>query len=115
MKQADIDKLCAALESGEYRQGTGALRRDAPDGGYTWCVLGVTVDVLTDVEWRRRWRSSVYVGTGTLLWGFPTNATLMAIGMNESTAGDLADKNDGGWTFPEIAQWIRENIKGEDS
>lgn len=45
MNRAVRDAWCAALRSGDYPQGTGALTRLRPDGGRAYCCLGVLCDL----------------------------------------------------------------------
>jgi len=46
MTQEEVRELWfQALESGEYQQGTGRLRRKRSTGGERFCILGVLADV----------------------------------------------------------------------
>lgn len=74
----------AALRSGDYKQGTGALRN--PDN--TWCCLGVLGHITDHRE-----------GLGTL----PSSI------LEPSIQGKLINLNDSArLTFPEIALWIED-------
>ena len=45
MRKAVKKKWLEALRSGEYKQGKRTLRRIEPDGGYSYCCLGVLCDL----------------------------------------------------------------------
>ncbi|MDE3022804.1 MAG: hypothetical protein KGI54_13260 [Pseudomonadota bacterium] len=91
----------AALESGEYCQTTGALRKD---GGY--CCMGVAADLLNPMGWR--------TVEGKEYW---QDAHMEAVPYVEikSVSGlplfflfTLPEMNDEGHDFLKIAQTIRE-------
>lgn len=98
------DRWIAALRSGEYEQGYGALREI---GGY--CCLGVLADLINPHGWTScgGWRLSY---TGLPREVLPT-----------FTQDRMADRNDGAepapdeegsyrpWTFDEIADYIEQH------
>jgi hypothetical protein len=108
--RADIKELwVAALESGEYRQGEKALHYE------NWhCCLGVLCDLHaqeTGSEWENRTVGGrSYLGESEVL---PPEVTVWAgLDSDNPTVDDLylADLNDDGTPFPNIAQLIREHL-----
>lgn len=99
-----------ALTSGEYEQGRNALRK-----GDAYCCLGVLCD-LHRKESRRRWRLGhhwfKYGGEPTGLPEFVTDwAGLPARPYPVLANGsNLADLNDKGTPFPEIAKLIEQHL-----
>lgn len=101
---ANRDLWIAALESGEYKQATGVLKR--PGVGY--CCLGVVCEGL--------W--PVWVDSGRVpAWGLAVDVwsarialdpeTYAALGITLFDANDLMRMNDCGASFTEIAAYIR--------
>lgn len=109
----------AALRSGDYQQITGGLKRRArgdgePELGY--CCLGVLAEVATGKKLR--------CAGGDYDPGFPSNtvAKLCKLeGRGTDEFGDLcypenhpfqvlAEKNDSGWSFKKIANWIEKYL-----
>lgn len=97
-----------ALRSGRYRQGDGRLRR--LDGSF--CCLGVGCDVL-GVEWRSEEQWGCYSAVGVVstydgkdAMNYLDNRTERALGLNSEQAVALANMNDDGKTFAEIADYI---------
>lgn len=81
-----------ALRSGEYEQGRGQLRDEDK-----FCCLGV----LLEVSWHGDWE-----------WAddyLPTEAGV-AFDVPYGDQEGLANMNDGGRTFDEIADWIEANL-----
>ena len=108
-----------ALRSGEYEQGKGLLRSFKDK----YCCLGVLCDLYskdTGVEWVKSWGGSIamHLHNGTTppkvdLWaGFVASDQYD----HESNVGvyrilaELADLNDNGWTFEEIADYIERTL-----
>ena len=89
-------KWVDALRSGEYRQGTGWLER-----GGAYCCLGVLC-AIQDSEWRGYWTNdSMYTET------LPLN---LNADLADRERRDLADMNDRGKSFSEIADYIEKNL-----
>lgn len=97
-------KWVAALRSKDYRQGFGYLRN--PNGDF--CCLGVLYDVAGG-EWKQVYPGGCYriaeSDTGSLLlnpdgWMF----------IDWGTQSRLADLNDAGRSFEDIANYIEENL-----
>ena len=105
MKPALKRKWLKALRGGEYRQGTDALRRENE-----YCCLGVLCDI-NGVRWIRpepglsSWRV-------VRAWytGLPSPAMMRKYGLSKDVATELAGRNDDGFTFAEIADWIEANL-----
>lgn len=100
-------KWIQALRSGKYEQTKGTLH--VQDNGY--CCLGVLCDVFDSSRWHieapGRCVSWSY-NSGDIRQGFPPHALLQEIGLNQEFASRLADKNDKGATFKDIAQMIED-------
>lgn len=95
------DKWCAALESGQYVQGKRVLKTPAD----AMCCLGVLREVAEpgSVEgFGRHIENGVDFGPVLL-----TDDQQVQYGINHSVCITLANQNDGGKTFHEIAAWIR--------
>ena len=101
------ERWLTALESGEYKQ-TRDLLRD--DNGF--CCLGVACDLSGLGTWTPVLRRDEHV-FATEDRERSTTGLLPAVREWLSIASDgegaLADMNDDGKTFAEIAKWIREN------
>lgn len=91
MDQELKSKWIAALRSGKFKQGEGALCRD---GAY--CCLGVLCEVAgRDDDWRE-WSLNPFMNG--------------AYGMSYEEAAEYANMNDGGKSFAEIADHIGANL-----
>lgn len=88
-------KWIAALHSGKYKQGIKMLRKKRPDG-YHYCCLGVLRE-LTGIKKR----------TGYELLDFDQ---ALAIGITPEDQDDLAEMNDCGASFDEIANFIKKAL-----
>ena len=98
-----------ALLSGEYKQGKGALRNSKDE----YCCLGVLCDLYsknTGVEWgidplgSHNMHSNVSMTPVQVdLWGEFANGT-------SGTLLELAEMNDFGRTFEQIAEYIKEKL-----
>jgi hypothetical protein len=98
-KQMDKDikaKWLEALRSGRYRQGEGALRVDDK-----FCCLGVLCDLIAPGEWM----GGVFRANEVFL-PESLNSTL---GIGEQDL-ELAEMNDSGKSFAEIADYIEQNL-----
>ena len=84
----------AALRSGKYEQGRGALRT-----GDTYCCLGVACDLIDPIAWDgRTWRDCAFDNIGLLPF------------IARGSAETLADLNDSGDTFAQIADFIEGSV-----
>lgn len=113
MKKEIAEKWIAALESGEYEQGQGSLRKDGK-----FCCLGVLCEVAIQegVEVTVTHNSEIdkyyYEGNGAVLpetvldW-----ADMYSVWGRFGDGDDLADLNDAGVSFADIANVIRENVE----
>ena len=98
-----------ALRSGEYKQ---TKKKLCDKDGY--CCLGVAYDVLSDGDWIRRGDGGVWAIRDEDSWefreGFPPLNVLDKWGLEPDQASDLASRNDNGWTFGQIVDWIEDNL-----
>jgi len=120
LSKAQIREWVAALRSGDYAQGTGALCRSRQVDGepdvQEFCCLGVACDLFLDTDWEDndfgRW-----ILTDSKDHSMPPQELQDAIndalpGLNKGSAngssacGALASRNDGGDSFKMIAFYI---------
>lgn len=106
MKRSERDAWIAALRSGKYQQFSGYLRFE--DG---YCCLGVKCDI--DGEKWHAHPSGVHE-TASGRFGFPDCFTLERWGLPQAMADKVAEMNDGGKSFAEIADWIEANVPVEE-
>jgi hypothetical protein len=106
MTQEQKAAWVAALRSGEYQQGAGRLR--SANGEF--CALGVLCHVIDPDSWEiregLRGRFMVWRGFGGRVSSdiLPTDAQCDVTRLNDTE----------GESFPEIANWIEENVVGEE-
>lgn len=107
-------KWVAALRSGEYTQGEGALKRRFADEPVVHCCIGVLAEVAglqlderpTSEAGRRTVRWSVDGDDGQL-----SDAVLEQLGLTNETQSELIDMNDNrDLDFNDIARYIEENL-----
>lgn len=118
-------KWLAALRSGEYKQGQGQLVQQHSDGAVVYCCLGVLCAITKPHLISIRDGGINYPAVAEELGAGPDEEiantylpfpVLTQVGLptegNEvcTTQMDLAEKNDRGATFPEIADWIERNL-----
>lgn len=113
MPNENAKKWVRALRSGEYKQTTGCLR-SSQDG---YCCLGVLCDIYSKelgIPWERgKVRFYQFLGCATSL---PTEVTEWAGRANVGFSfrnGYLAELNDNGRTFEEIADVIEAKLNEE--
>jgi hypothetical protein len=100
-------KWLAALRSGEYSQTQQVLHRKDPNG---YCCLGVLCEISESGTWD---------SDGTYYKFHEKGVDLMAGGATVqrflpwTISSNLANMNDDGTTFPEIADWIEENVPSD--
>jgi hypothetical protein len=100
------ERWCAALRSGEYTQGAGALRTD--EG---FCCLGVAANELNPNGWEFSDEHSTWahddayheLGEAKTL---SDNFAMTMFGLDPAVQSRLSGKNDNGDTFEEIAIMI---------
>ncbi len=108
MNEALKKRWVSALKSGRYKQRDGALC-NADNGERQYCCLGV----LKEVALSRKLKL-----IDLFDFGFPhtTKAVnlspwyLKRFGLTNTQQTALAQMNDGGMTFKQIAYWIEENL-----
>lgn len=88
-----------ALESGEYAQGLGCLR----NGDGQFCCLGVLCDLVGE-PWVSHVESGWYSFDGSRV---QLTHVLKKVGISVDMARELANMNDSGSSFREIADHIR--------
>ena len=85
---------CEALRSGRYKQCRDTLRQLDRSGDIAaYCCIGVGADV-----------------AGLAVRGLNTTTALDRTGIGYANGTLLITLNDGGRTFPEIADWIEDNL-----
>ena len=102
-----------ALRSGKYKQGDGCLR----DRSDRFCCLGVLCDILKKEgeEWRPDPENTAsqfeFSSVGQLpVVSFPPENLIDRVGLEKDQPQELADMNDSGASFEEIADWIEEHL-----
>lgn len=105
-------KWIEALRSGKYEQGKSQLRTLNDK----YCCLGILCTLRTDGEWKQ-WCEPDEDGLAEIgCWEFKGNSEwldgsyLLEIGMTSEEESALADMNDSGKTFAEIADYIEKNL-----
>lgn len=96
-----VDDWVAALRSGDYEQGTGALCRDGK-----YCCLGVLARAalhFKKVRSRTRWGHDSFIAEDG-----DRRAGYLGV-LPQSIESHLAGMNDGRESFDSIADWIEEN------
>jgi len=113
VKAALKRKWVAALRSGKYKQGSAALRA-IREGQEEWCCLGVLAQA-AGCRWEKpgRFGNAYLLGKGGTNRVFLPQSVLARVGLPNSGPkgqGVLADLNDSGKTFQQIANWIEKNL-----
>jgi len=105
-------KWIEALRSGKYKQTRAKLRRQT---GY--CCLGVLCDLVDSKRWVEppalccnyfEYRDPTMEGVQPT--SMPPDDILITTGLLAPLAQQLANLNDGGASFSEIAHWIEGNV-----
>lgn len=115
-----IAKWIEALRSGKYRQGKGYLFIDAPDddvNGKAHCCIGVACDLIDHDGWINIAKDQfvadefqdeyIYDPVDTV-WNRYSNDQLELPWLERDAAGKLADWNDHGVSFNQIADRIEQ-------
>lgn len=111
-----IDKWIAALRSGEYKQGGGGFLRNNAN---QFCCLGVGCHLL-GAKWTANNSWDAYEPSGiqrSVEYPLDTDAYHDLGFLNREDMRRLANMNDDGNTFAEIADWIeahKEELAGVD-
>lgn len=105
-------KWLEALRSGRYKQGQGFLRC-----GDEYCCLGVALDIINPKGWSRRnpehQDSAIFVheaSQDTLSGKSDSFVDTGEVPLNGLDQIDLANMNDDGLSFGEIANFIEKNL-----
>jgi len=109
-----------ALRSGEYKQTEAFLCVEKKEGEPEFCCLGVLCEEVGDGEWRFKkgnkneclpphWTYSD-PGRKISFASFPPPALMRRVGLDIRHAQELTNRNDEGWSFEEIADYIEENL-----
>lgn len=107
------EKWLKALESGRYSQAEAQLRDlDYSSGNASYCCLGVLCNQHKDKQnkWVDGETFTVYASDGGVVDTFhemPPASMLKKVNVPQSLADTLAEMNDNGSTFKEIAAFLR--------
>lgn len=103
-----MEAWVAALESGDYEQCRGALRRiNWIEDQTTYCTLDILVDVASKDTGRDLWRSAT-PSHSALRWLAGDNTCVVTLPDDEGYQSAVVHLNDNrGKTFPELAQMLR--------
>jgi hypothetical protein len=104
MKHEVKQKWCAALRSGEYRQGKGRLKRKER-GVEEFCCLGVLCDIYSK-ETGTPWLGQHMHQS----WLYPHYKVREWAVVEEIKCDSLACMNDAGKSFEEIADYIETSL-----
>lgn len=106
----------SALRGGEYIQGAGALKRElynSNPGEYEFCCLGVLAEI-SGAAWETspifRDHAVKALADDEMSTVMPPASLLEQYGLTEENANHLAEMNDNGDTFGEIADYIEESL-----
>jgi len=95
-------KWLTVLRNGSYAQTRGTL---VDEDGY--CCLGVLCDIVNPNKWGYNERYNEWSHMKSA--GLPSKTVYRISGLDKDLAGDLADMNDSGDTFEEIADRIEKD------
>ncbi len=104
MNQDIKDKWIAALRSGKYQQGKYNLRKES-----SFCCLGVLCDISGKMEWKTDTTGSTIFSYDKQKASLPESILGWA-DLRSYQQEPLVDRNDGGKSFSEIADYIEENL-----
>lgn len=121
MDSAIKQQWVAALKSGEFKQGEGALRRTDGDG-VSFCCLGVLCELYRKEnggEWQPRqdgffemFEEHEWLPNEVAIWaGLDCNGSDTEVEIEDGEWATLPDLNDGsGWDFPKLADLIEKRL-----
>jgi hypothetical protein len=99
-------KWIEALRSGKYEQGESRLR-SVED---CYCCLGVLCDLVDPNGWLPATGGTCYDHISQYASGYPTGNVYNAAELDPQVAGVLANMNDTGKSFEEIASYIERHL-----
>lgn len=117
MKKQLRDEWVKALRSGEYKQGRrGRLREKDADGNVCHCCVGVLQELLGDPNKEiddNRWTYLDELKITALLPSAASHFSNISDVQMRDARYKLAEMNDNGYSFTQIADWIEANIPVE--
>lgn len=116
MKKELKERWITALRSGNYKQSQGCLQDQ-----YGWCCIGVLCNIVDGTKWGKPDESSETkvdqqpydFGNGVFV-DMPPREWLENRGLPYGAAKELAEMNDNGVPFIQIAEYIEENVDEND-
>lgn len=116
MKKELKERWITALRSGDYVQ-----THDCLQDQHGWCCLGVLCNIVDGTQWvepDESYEGSVqeydYDFGSVVVSDMPPSGWLENLGLPYDVARNLADQNDNGVQFVEIAKYIEENVNEND-
>lgn len=100
------EKWIAALRSGEYTQAQNRLRIKNGDNSFSYCCLGVLCNIIDPDGWKD---ADCWLYDGKEQAGIPS-ALCGPYDISLRSQWDLAEMNDNGKNFTEIADYIEKNL-----
>lgn len=115
------DKWVHALRTTKRKQGEGVLKErvinpDTERAEIRYCCLGIACEIddrvkLTWIDGEACWGAQLRNGDhGESSYTVLPSDYADTIGLSRSAMNRLTDMNDSGTSFPEIADWIEENL-----
>ena len=97
------------LRSGNFKQGVGVLKNSIDN---KYCCLGVLCEIHPEVKFMKKENSILYYYKNKNISEYVTlpKDFREKIGMDELTVRHVAELNDAGYSFNEIADWIEKNL-----
>jgi len=96
------ERWVEALKSEKYKQGKLHLR----DSDDNFCCLGVLCDIFNPNHWKKGKRHYLFLEENY----FPSYEIQVWSGLNKTVMKTLADMNDAGHSFLDIAHYIKKHI-----
>jgi hypothetical protein len=109
MNQYVKDMWLKALRGEEFKQGRGKLSYISWDGGKVHCVLGVLAELHRQQTGQEGDLTGNYPGREVVVWAGLKDFMPTVEGCS------LAELNDAGYTFKQLADLIDFNLSGNDS
>ena len=107
------ERWVTALRSGDYKQGVGSLSRSTDDNIYTYCCLGVLLDLVgTEDEMKQHYfkghaHNRHYQNHSV---GIPQAEFRKRVGLDEKLMHRAIELNDAEKSFDTIANYIEEEL-----